>query len=108
MTLKEGLFELFQESYKGKDNAIKIRDLLISLNMTDGPEWWKYTDREMRQAYEDLPICGGPRGLYLPETKDEIDEQIALHMKKILSYWRKIKVLREYRIESDSVQKNLF
>ena len=60
------------------------------------------------EAIEDLPICGSSKGLYLPETKAEIDEQICLHMKKVYSYWRKIKVLRDYKIDSDSVQKNLF
>ena len=104
MTLKEYVFDTFENYHRGKDYPTKRRELLRLLQLQDGST----TDREMRQAYEDLPICGSPKGLYLPETKDEIDEQISLHMKKVYAYWRKIKILREYKIPSDSVQKNLF
>ena len=108
MTLKEDLFELFQRYHKGKQGAIKIRDLVLSINLCLAPEYWQYKEREVRQGYEDLPICGSSRGLYLPETQDEIDEQIELHMKKVYAYWRKIKILREYKIKSDPIQKDLF
>ncbi len=105
MTLKEYLFKLFYALHRGKRRAVLRIDLLDIVQYLYGE---KITDREMRLAYEDLPICGSSKGLYLPETKAEIDEQICLHMKKVYSYWRKIKVLRDYKIDSDSVQKNLF
>ena len=111
MTLKEYLLWIFEDYYKGKSHSIKRAALLKTINLIANVQNFpslKCTDREMRQAYEDLPICGSSKGLYLPETKAEIDEQIALHMKKIFSYWKKIKVLRKYKIESDSDQKNLF
>ena len=111
MTLREYLFVIFKYRYNGKDKAItrsKLLEVLYTSSILNGYIFGDFTDREMRQAYEDLPICGSSKGLYLPETKGEIDEQVALHMKKVFSYWRKIKVLREYKIESDSVQKNLF
>ena len=96
---------VMDQFHVGKNKAIKIRDLLLHLqNFNDDG----VTEREMRAAYEDLPICGSSKGLYLPETQAEIDEQVELHKKKIISYWRKIKVLKKYKIESDSIQKELF
>ena len=104
MELKEFIFELFKNSYHGKPRAVTRFFLLHRL--------WAYyghmTDREMRQAYEDLPICESSKGLYLPETQAEIDEQIALHKKKIRAYAMKIKILKRYKISTDSVQKELF
>ena len=72
MTLKEAIFERFKMSHYGKKRAIKIRDLLFDIQ-----ELWDYSEREMRAAYEDLPICGSSKGLYLPETQVEIDEQVS-------------------------------
>ena len=105
MTLREYIFNRFKIKYTGKDNSIKRIDLLNEISWYGEPY---VTDREMRLAYEDLPICGSSKGLYLPETQQEIDEQIKLHQKKIMSYWRKIKVLKKYKIESDPIQKELF
>ena len=102
MTLKEHILWIFETFHKGKNHPLRRVDLLYDLRNH------QITDREMRQAYEDLPVCGSSRGLYLPETQAEIDEQIELHMKKVYAYWRKIKILREYKIESDPIQKDLF
>ena len=106
MTLKEDIFEQFQRYHKGKNNPIKIIDLYIFMNRCFN--WNPISKRAVRQVYEDLPICGSSKGLYLPGTKAEIDEQIKLHWKKIYSYFRKIDVLENYHLESDSVQKDLF
>jgi len=104
MELKEFIFELFKHNYCGKTRAVTRFFLLHRL--------WAYyehiTDREMRQAYEDLPICGSSNGLYLPETQAEIDEQIEIHRKKIRAYAMKIKILKRYKISTDSVQRELF
>ena len=105
MTLKEYILWIFKQWYSGKKHAIKRRELLELIQYKLDVNT---TDREMRAAYEDLPICGSSKGLYLPETQAEIDEQIELHWKKIYSYFRKIDVLRHYHIESDSVQRKLF
>ena len=107
MTLKEYIFREFTCNGRGVNSPIKRIELLGRVR---DYHWGglDVTDREMRQAYEDLPICGSSKGLYLPETQQEIDEQIKLHQKKIMSYWRKIKVLKKYKIESDPIQKELF
>ncbi len=104
MTLKEYISWLFERRYHGKENS-KTRKYLL------GVLYWQFpdiTDREMRQAYEGLAVCSSPKGLYLLKTEEERREQIALRMKLIYAHFRKIKVLREYKIESDSVQKELF
>ena len=105
MTLKEYIFDIFGLFHKGKAHAIKRREFLLWTRVEYGND---ITDREMRKAYEDLPICGSSQGLYLPETQAEIDEQVELHKKKIIAYWRKIKVLKRYKIDSDPIQKELF
>ena len=114
MTLKEYIFERFKGYNMGKRNSITRQELNYKINSSSvleflyGESFGKITDREMRAAYEDLPVCGGSQGLYLPETQAEIDEQIELHKKKIRAYAMKIKVLKRYKISTDSVQKELF
>ena len=105
MTLRDYLFMKFQYSFHGKQRPVTRSILLLK---TRGQFDGSVTDREMRTAYEDLPICGSSKGLYLPETQAEIDEQIKLHWKKIYSYFRKIDVLQHYHIESDPIQRKLF
>jgi len=105
MTHKEYILKRFRLFHAGKEHPIIRYNLLFFIkNEYD----WETTDREMRQAYEDLPICGSSKGLYLPETQAEIDEQVEIHKKKIMAYWRKIKALKRYKIESDPIQKELF
>jgi len=105
MTLKEYILKRFRLFHTGKPHPITRYNLLFFIKNEHD---WNISDREMRLAYEDLPICGSSKGLYLPETKAEIDEQIKLHWSKIYAYFRKIDILEHYHIESDSVQKELF
>lgn len=107
MTLKEYLFELFKFNYSGKARAT-TRFFLLNRIASYYPDGRFVTDREMRQAYEDLPICGSSKGLYLVETEEERKNQIKLHWSKIYAYFRKIDVLENYQIESDPIQKELF
>lgn len=93
MTLKEDLFSLFKQCYSGKEMAVKIIELCQVVNLDNSPEFWQYREREIRQGYEGLPVCGGPTGLYLLKTEDERREQIALRMKLIYAHFRKIKIL---------------
>ena len=86
---------------------IKRKELLSTLKYII-PEFNDLTDREMRKAYEGLPVCGGNDGLFLPRTEGEINDQIELHKKKIKAYARKIKALKQYKIPSDPIQKELF
>lgn len=109
--LKEWIFDIFRVHHKGKDKTITRAKLLYLLNTTAttaGISLLTFTDREMRQGYEGLAVCSSPKGLYLLKTEDERREQIALRMKLIYAHFRKIKVLRNYKIESDSEQKELF
>ena len=105
MTLKEYIFKRLRLFHAGKAHPINRQNLLFFVR---NEYEWEATDREMRAAYEDLPICGSSKGLYLPETQAEIDEQVEIHKKKIMSYWRKVKILKRYKVESDSIQKELF
>lgn len=96
---------LFEMRHKGKENAIKRRDLLLYVQ---GLLWFDLTDREMRQSYENLPVCGDNAGLYFPCSEQECDRQIELIEKKIRAYWRKRKVLKKYRLNGQPKQMGLF
>jgi len=100
--LTKFIFEKMSQEHKGKENAIKRADLLFSL-----PTRWLVSDREMRVAYEDLPMCGSVNGLYFPATVKEIQEQISLNIKKIRAYNRKNKILKKYKMGSEPEQLRL-
>ncbi len=107
MTLKEYIFREFTRNGTGKNKPIKRNVLLRRIKLFFFTEF-SVSDREMRVAYEGLAVCSSRDGLYLLKTEDERREQVALRMKLIFAHFRKIKILREYKIDSDSVQKNLF
>jgi len=104
VSLTEYIDWLFDNYYRGKANAIKRRSLLWHLQMIDP----SITDREMRLAYESLPICGGPEGLYYPLTEDERERQIEVNNKKRDSFDDKNDILRTYRLNGEPVQGRLF
>lgn len=58
MTLKEYVFDTFENYHRGKDYPTKRRELLRLLQLQDGST----TDREMRQAYKTSPSVGVQRG----------------------------------------------
>ncbi|HEC64518.1 MAG TPA: hypothetical protein ENI23_04420 [bacterium] len=111
MTLKEWIFNIFRIRFCGKKSPIKRAQLLDIMNevaIINNVPSMKFTDREMRVAYEGLAVCSSSKGLYLLKTEEERREQIALRMSLIYAHFRKIKIFREYKIDSDSVQKELF
>lgn len=62
----------FLSSHRGRANAIRRADVLYEMQYHDP----SLTDRAFRALYQSLPICttaSVPRGMYLPETAEELD-----------------------------------
>lgn len=75
--------------HRGKENAIKRRDLLLYAQQKD----IHLTDRELRKIYCELPVCSSERGIFWPVTSEEIDEYyIYLRAKAIPLFerWRRV------------------
>lgn len=101
MNFKDDIERLFEACHKGKGSAIKRRSLLLYLQRHVDPD---IGDREMRENYEGLPMCGDEAGLYFPRTEKERRRQVEIIEKKIRSYWRKRKVLNRYSLNGDHTQ----
>ena len=103
MSLTAEIRKRFERSHRGQDNAIKRKDLLYALRHIK-PD---LDDREMREEYELLPMCGGRDGLYFPLTDVEKAKQMEVCIKKIKAYHRKYKILKRYRVNGEPVQGEL-
>ena len=70
INLSRLLMEMLQKTARGKHNAIPREEILRYLRLfkhdLDG--------RACRKIYTSLPICSCEKGLFLPETSDEVLE----------------------------------
>lgn len=64
------LMEMLQKTARGRDNAIPREEILRYLRL------FKHDldDRACRKIYTSLPVCSCEKGLFLPETSDEVME----------------------------------
>ena len=108
MNLTKELKEEFEKHHKGgqKGSPVKIADLLKDFQERH-PDLG-ITERELRKAYEPLPTCETADGLYFPKTIIEKERQIKLEEKRIRAYWRRRKVMKQYRVEEEWEQLNIF
>jgi len=64
------------QSHRGRDRAIPRADLLFQLQA----RFMELQDRQLRECYAELPVCSSasaPHGLWLPESRQEIDSFMA-------------------------------
>ena len=64
------------QSHRGRDRAIPRADLLFQLQA----RFMDLQDSQLRECYAELPVCSSasaPHGLWLPESRLEIDAFIA-------------------------------
>jgi len=93
MQLSEMILKKLQ-FHRGKERALARCDLLAYLRQIADPG---LSDRWMRRAYENLPICACADGLFIPAEKGEVDEY-ERYLNKKLPPWKvreKINRLRE-------------
>ncbi len=81
---KNDFLTRLQVHHRGKENAVKRKDLLAWLRQY----WPDLTDRDMRRMREELRakgVCSGPTGYFIAETKAEVDEAIEYYRKYAMS-----------------------
>jgi hypothetical protein len=74
--LRNALME-YLSGHVGRENAVprkNIRNFLRTLKP-------KLNDRDMREIYTECPVCSCRKGLYLPETHEEVEECYAYLLK---------------------------
>ena len=95
MTPQARILELLS-GYTSKQ-PLKRADLLKRLKL-DFPE---ITDREMREIYEEMPeVISNSRGIYMPQTIEEVKEFKAIAKKYALSHFR-----RALRVEKAFIER---
>ena len=108
MNLTSIILAKIKEQHRGKENAIKRRELLLYGRMFK-PD---LTDRELRLIYSELPVCSSVRGIFWPVTGEELDEFYNYLRKKAYPLFARFKtVAKEHRkllSEKHSEQMDLF
>ena len=114
MNLSEIILEKIKTFHKGKDNAIKRKDLLIYCNCVTHygvPVFLvgSLTDRQLRNIYTQLPVVTCDEGIFWPIRKEELDEFEAYCRKKALPLFIRVKmVMKEHEHLRVGMQKELF
>jgi len=81
MNLSEIILEKIKKYYRGKENAIKRKDLLAIINCVYDIE---LTDRELRNIYCQLPVISCDKGIFYPTRISEVEEFRVYLRKKAL------------------------
>ena len=106
INLKDLILNLIKFNHRGKNKAIKRRELLLYCRQIDP----SLSDRELRRIVEELSeICTSPKGYFMPENMKEVDETIEYLRKKALALLQRAKRIEEhYKSLFDSSQRRLF
>ena len=92
MNLSEIILEKIKKDHRGKENAIKRGELLEYVH-------WVFdatvTDRELRNAYCQLPVISSEAGIFWPIRQSELDEFEEYCRKKALPLFIRIKMVME-------------
>lgn len=95
-------------NHRGKENAIKRKDLLTYVHAYGDPD---LTDRELRNIYCQLPVISSEAGIFWPIRKSELDEFEEYCRKKALPLFIRVKMVMEEHKDLRAekyVQKELF
>lgn len=108
MTLSEIIQEKIKRDHRGKENAIKRKDLLKYAHFFD-PE---LTDRGLRNIYCQLPLVSSSDGIFWPIRKSDLEE-FKFYMKgKAIPLFNRYKMVAEKHRDlmeyGEVVQWNLF
>jgi len=91
MNLSELILFKIKRDHRGKENAIKRGDLLEHIYRVFG----KVTDRELRNAYCQLPVISSEAGIFWPIRQSELDEFEDYCRKKALPLFIRVKMVME-------------
>ena len=107
MDLSKQILVHLEIEHRGKENAIKRRELLDYIHHFEP----YLTDRELRNIYCQLPVVSSETGIFWPIRKEELDEFEAYCRKKALPLFIRVKMVMEkhrHLRTGEYVQKELF
>lgn len=116
MNLPEIICEKIRIHHRGKENAIKRKDLLLYCNHFV-VRYHPYligslTDRELRNIYCQLPLVSSNAGIFWPIRKEELYEFQAYLKKKAIPLFNRYKMVAEKHQDlmehGEVIQWNLF
>jgi len=105
VNLTTHIFIKMNSNHRGRSNPILRAELLDYLRQLEGEH---ISDRDMRRAYEMLPMCECKEGLYFPGALMEKKKQVDINYKKAMALLRKNRIIEEYQIPVGPVQGRLF
>ena len=99
MNLSEIILDKIKRDHRGKENAIKRKDLLLYCNFPRPHHppflFGVITDRELRNAYCQLPVISSEAGIFWPIRQSELDEFEEYCRKKALPLFIRVKMVME-------------
>ena len=107
MNLSDIILTKIERSHRGKENAIKRKDLLWFCRGA----YQGLTDRELRNIYCQLPVISCNAGIFWPIRKEELDEFEEYCRKKALPLFMRVKMVMEKHKDlrvGEHIQKELF
>ena len=108
MNLSKQILTHLKIEHRGKENAIKRRDLLGYVQHFEP----YLTDRELRNIYCQLPVISSEAGIFWPVRQTELWEFQAYLKKKAIPLFNRFKMVAEGHRDlmklNDSIQWNLF
>ena len=113
MNLSEIILEKIEKHHRGKENAIKRKELLCWCQCIE-PEmnmFGNLTDRELRNIYCQLPLISSEAGIFWPIRQSELDEFESYIRKKALPLFTRVKMVMEEHKDLRAgkyIQKELF
>ena len=104
--LSEIILEKIKNHCRGKENAVKRKELLATINFVYDIG---LTDRELRNIYCQLPVISSEAGIFWPIRQSELGEFEAYCRKKALPLFTRVKmVMEKHKHLRAEIQKELF
>ncbi len=107
MTLPEIILKKIAKDHRGKERAIKRRDLWYYAKLFD-PD---ITDRKLRDIYSKLPVCVYEGGIFYPIRTQELEEFKEYLMAKAIpcfTRYKRVARAHPHLVSDDSIQMDLF
>lgn len=112
MNLSGIILEKIKAHHRGKEKAITRKELLRYCNLHEDkliPWFDDFTDRQLRNAYCQLPVISCNAGIFWPIRKEELDEFEEYCRKKALPLFTRVKmVMEKHRDLRPGIQKELW
>lgn len=118
MNLSEVILDKIKRDHQGKENAITRKDLLRYCKSYAYRQYphdlrsiYGISDRQLRNAYCQLPVISSAVGIFWPTRQSELNEFEEYCRKKALPLFNRVKMVMEKHKDlrvGEYVQKELF